>query len=123
MDQQIINKLKQLEFFRDNLNWDDYKCSAFVICTQNNYQESEQHLKNIVKNHKYKSFIKSFDKAQSIYEAVAVVYCRYAYGFSNKRTIPTKADIRRIDKNLLLFNRCLQDTHELLDEYHNSIDK
>ena len=69
-------------------------------------------------------------KCENIKDAVASVYCRFLGGFSSKTTIPTDADIKRLDKSydsanskvISGFNTRLKYANMVLDNYHHSID-
>ena len=191
-----------MEYFRDNLKWDDYMCAALVGCMmaksrlsskyydkgekngtntsspycnkeqpygeqnspwsysagllgwkQTNRKESAIQLAQGINKDKAIVTIKSrgieglsFDqqlhmiimeitqgqfkdnftiamsKCESLQDAVATVYCRYANGYSSKTSIPNESDIKRIDKTETEYNKCLSFAEYVLDEYHKSID-
>ena len=206
----VTNQLICVEYFRDNLGWDDYMCAALTGCiiaesninpsainkgekngtlkssgacnlnqpygqrkspwaygagiiqwtytdrkekalmdglgyTQENAKKLiqstgieslslEQQLsmikgeitKGIYKN----NFAVVIKKSRNLKEAVASVYCRYLGGFSSKTSVPTDADIKRLDKSydsanskaISGFNTILKYANIVLDNYHNSID-
>ena len=128
----MLNKDYQIylvEYFRDHLNWYAYVCSAFVACVfyEYDHEPTEEELNTILKDissNKYSNnFIVALKKAETLSEAVSVVYCRYSNGFSDKKTIPTEADIKRIDNTYKNgFNLRLKYADQILDNYHRSID-
>lgn len=69
-------------------------------------------------------------KCENLKDAVATVYCRFLGGFSSKTTIPTDADIKRLDKAydsanskvISGFTTRLKYANTVLDNYHHSID-
>ena len=94
----------------------------------------EQQLKMVVaeiKNGLYKNnFGVVMPKCNTLKEAVAAVYCRFLGGFSSKTTVPTDADIKRLDKaydsanskSISGFNTRLKYATTVLENYHHSID-
>lgn len=69
-------------------------------------------------------------KCNNLKEAVAAVYCRFLGGFSSKTSVPTDADIKRLDKAydaanskvISGFSTRLKYAEQVLDNYHHSID-
>ena len=207
----IQNQLTCVEFLRDNLGWEDYKCAALVGCmmaesgvnpqavnkgekngtlkassacnkgtaygtktspwaygagiiqwTFTDRKENalmiglgmtkqkaielikgagiesltlENQLKMVVgeisKGMYKNNFAVVMSKCETLKDAVAAVYCRFLGGFSSKTTIPTDADIKRLDKGYntanmkssgSMFGIRLNYANQVLDNYHHSID-
>lgn len=132
-----------VEYFRDNLELDDYMCAAMVGCmiaesllNIKELEELEDKLKNIkddILDGQYKNnFGKAIRKCKNLKEAVATAYCRYFNGYSSKTTPANDGDIKRIDKyynkenndnsNISGFSIRLKYANQVLDNYHHSID-
>lgn len=207
----ITNQLFCVEYLRDNLGWEDYKCAALVGCmmaesgvnpqavnkgekngtlkassacnkgttygtktspwaygagiiqwtftdrkekaimgglgyTQTQAKQLiqgggiesltlEQQMKMVVyeisKGLYKNNFTMVMTKCETLKDAVASVYCRFLGGFSSKTTIPTDADIKRLDKGYntanmkssgSMFGIRLNYANQVLDNYHHSID-
>ena len=86
----------------------------------------EQQLKIIVaeitKGNYKDNFAIVIEKCETLKDAVATVYCRYINGYSSKTSIPTKADIIRINNDYSEFMNRLKYANIVLDNYHKSID-
>ena len=94
----------------------------------------EDQLKMVVgeiKNGMYKSnFGVVMPKCETLKEAVSAVYCRFLGGFSSKTSVPTEADIKRLDKaydaanskSISGFTIRLKNATMVLENYHKSVD-
>ena len=69
-------------------------------------------------------------KCETLKDAVAAAYCRFLGGFSSKTTVPTDADIKRLDKSydaanskaISGFKTRLKYAEQVLENYQHSID-